>query len=101
MLIYCQFLVGTDASDIWNKTYFLYYEYIGKFIFVIFRLGLNVLMSIERFASIPNYRYNTICGFSILYCCLRKNSWLDDISEENEIESVSTQRYKLNSHNLF
>ena len=36
-----------------------------------------------------------ICGFSTLYCCLCKNSWLDDISEENKIESVSTRRHKL------
>ena len=72
-----------------------------KCLFLIFRSGLKVLMSIEWFASTRNYWYHTICGFSILYCCLRKNSWLDDISEDNKIKSVSTRRYKLNSHNQF
>ena len=39
MLIRCQFLVGTDISDIRNKT-FCYSENIEKFLFVIFRSGL-------------------------------------------------------------
>ena len=55
-----------------EKIFFVLKKNIGKFLFLIFHSGLKVLMSIEWFASTRKYWYNTICGFSILYCCLRK-----------------------------
>ena len=96
MLGYGQFRVNRRQCHL-NHNTFLYQENIGKFLFMKFRPGLKVLMSIERFASTRNYLYNTICGFSILYCCLFKISWLDDTSKEDKIESASTRWYRPNS----